>query len=140
MPGPYFTPAEDMIGAQRVDFIAVPTRDRERAAQFYGETLGLAKNPNSSETWVEFETGNVTLALVDPDSAGQPFVPLPFASIVLRVPDVDEAKRRLVEAGIEFVGGTFDSGVCNGAAFKDPDGNGLMLHRRYAPYRDGTLP
>jgi hypothetical protein len=26
------------------------------------------------------------------------------------------------------------------AFFKDPDGNGLMLHRRYAPYSDGTMP
>jgi predicted enzyme related to lactoylglutathione lyase len=129
-----------LIDAQRVDFIAVPTRDREQAARFYGETLGLPKNPNSTDTWIEFETGNVTLALVDPESAGQPFKPLPFASIVLRVPDVDEAKKRLQEAGIEFSGETFDSGVCNGAPFRDPDGNGLMLHRRYAPYRDGSPP
>jgi predicted enzyme related to lactoylglutathione lyase len=128
------------MDVERVDFIAVPTRDRERAAQFYGETLGLERNPNSTDTWVEYETGNVTLAFVDPESAGQPFIPLPFASIVLRVPDVDEAKTRLQEAGIELVGETFDSGVCNGAAFKDPDGNGLMLHRRYGPYRDGSLP
>ena len=128
------------IDAGRVDFIAVPTKDRERAAKFYEETLGLKRNPNSTDTWVEFETDNVTLAIVDPESAGQPFAPLPFASIVLRVPDVDEAKQRLADAGIEFLGETFDSGVCNGAAFKDPDGNGLMLHRRYAPYRDGTKP
>jgi predicted enzyme related to lactoylglutathione lyase len=129
-----------VIDADRVDFIAVPTQDRERAAKFYEETLGLKRNPNSTETWIEFETGNVTLALVDPESAGQPFVPLPFASIVLRVSDVDEARKRMDEAGIEFLGETFDSGVCNGAAFKDPDGNGLMLHHRYAPYRDGRKP
>ena len=42
--------------------------------------------------------------------------------------------------GVEFKGETFDSGVCNGAAFRDPDGNGLMIHHRYAPYRDGTQP
>lgn len=129
-----------IVVAQRVDFIAVPSRDRERSAKFYEETLGLRRNPNSTDTWIEFETGNVTLALVDPESAGQPFVPLPFASIVLRVPDVDEARKRLTDAGIEFLGDTFDSGVCNGAAFKDPDGNGLMLHHRYAPYRDGSKP
>jgi hypothetical protein len=86
-----------LIGAQRVDFIAVPTRDRARAAQFYGETLGLERNPNSTDTWIEFETGNVT------------------QSVVLRVPDVDDSKTRLREAGVEFVGETFDSGVCNGA-------------------------
>ena len=26
------------------------------------------------------------------------------------------------------------------ATFADPDGNTLQLHRRYAPYRDGSLP
>jgi predicted enzyme related to lactoylglutathione lyase len=129
-----------VIQVQRVDFIAVPTKDKQRATAFYEETLGLARNPNSTDTWIEFETGNVTLALVDPKSAGQPFAPLPFASIVLRVPDVEEEKARLSAAGVEFFGETFDSGVCNGAAFKDPDGNGLMLHHRYEPYADGSQP
>ena len=128
------------IDAQRVDFIAVPTRDRRRAAQFYAETLGLKRNPNSTDTWIEFETDNVTLALVTPTEIGLPFEPLPFASVVLRVPDVAEARARLEAAGVEFKGETFDSGVCNGAAFRDPDGNGLMIHRRYAPYRDGREP
>ncbi len=128
------------IGASRVDFIAVPVQDRDRAEKFYGETLGLEKNPLSTDSWVEFETGNVTLALVDPPTAGQPFVPLPFGSIVIRVPDVEAAKATLQESGVEVVGETWDSGVCNGAIFKDSEGNGLAIHRRYAPYADGTQP
>jgi catechol 2,3-dioxygenase-like lactoylglutathione lyase family enzyme len=126
--------------AQRVDFIAVPTTDRERAAKFYEETLGLERNPNSTDTWIEFETGNVTLALVTPTEIGLEFNPLPFGSIAIRVPDLEAAKAELQEKGVEFSGETWDSGVCNGAVFKDPDGNGLLLHRRYAPYRDGTQP
>jgi hypothetical protein len=35
---------------------------------------------------------------------------------------------------------TKDRERCNGAVFNDPDGNSLLLHRRYAPYRDGTQP
>ena len=129
-----------MIDAQRVDFIAVPVEDRDRAAQFYEETLGLRKNPNSTDTWIEFEAGNVTLALVDPASAGQPFTPLPFGSIVIRVPDVEAAKAKLQEAGVETVGEMWDSGVCNGAVFKDSEGNGFAVHHRYAAYPDGTMP
>ncbi len=75
-----------------------------------------------------------------PEEIGQEFAPLPFGALALRVPDVAEARARLEEAGIEFHGEIFDSGVCNGAIFKDPDGNGLMLHHRYAPYSDGTTP
>jgi len=129
-----------LIGAERVDFIAVPTKDRARAERFYAETLGLEKNPNSTDSWVEFETGNVTLALVTPEQMGIPFDPLPFGAVAIRVADVEAAKKSLVQAGVEFRGETWDSGVCNGAAFEDPDGNGLLLHHRYAPYPDGTKP
>jgi catechol 2,3-dioxygenase-like lactoylglutathione lyase family enzyme len=129
-----------LIGAERVDFVAVPTRDRARAERFYAETLGLQKNPNSTDSWIEFETGNVTLALVTPEEMGIPFEPLPFGAVALRVADVEAAKKSLSEAGVEFKGETWDSGVCNGAAFSDPDGNGLLLHHRYAPYRDGRTP
>ena len=34
-------------------------------------SLGLEKNPNSLHDWIEFETGNVTLALVSADGHGQ---------------------------------------------------------------------
>jgi predicted enzyme related to lactoylglutathione lyase len=129
-----------LIGAERVDFIAVPTRDRERAARFYGETLGLPRNPNSTDSWIEFETGNVTLAIVVPEEIGLEHAPLPFGAIAIRVSDVAAARRKLEEAGVEFRGDSFDSGVCNGAGFTDPDGNGLLLHHRYAPYRDGSTP
>ena len=129
-----------MTEVERVDFVAVPTRDRERAVRFYGHTLGLERNPNSTERWVEFETGNVTLAIVVPEEIGQEFAPLPFGAIALRVPDVTATRTRLEEAGVEFAGEIFDSGVCHGAVFKDPDGNGLLLHHRYAPYADGSTP
>jgi predicted enzyme related to lactoylglutathione lyase len=129
-----------LIGAERVDFVAVPTRDRARAERFYAETLGLQKNPNSTDSWIEFETGNVTLALVTPEQMGIPFEPLPFGAIALRVSDIEAAKKSLADAGVEFKGETWDSGVCNGAAFSDPDGNGLLLHHRYAPYPDGSTP
>jgi predicted enzyme related to lactoylglutathione lyase len=129
-----------MIDVQRTDFVAIPVQDRERAAKFYGETLGLTKNPNSTESWIEFETGNTTLAFVSPESLGAPFAPLPVGSVVFRVPDVAEAKAELEAAGVEFMGEPWDSGVCHGAVFTDSEGNGLALHHRYEPYLDGTTP
>ncbi len=129
-----------MISAERVDFVTVPVRDLERADRFYGETLGLERNPSSSERWIEYETGNLTLALVQPDALGMEFAPLPFGAIAIRVPDVAEAKRKLEEAGVEFGGEIFDSGVCKGSMFTDSEGNGLLLHRRYAPFPDGREP
>jgi predicted enzyme related to lactoylglutathione lyase len=119
-----------VIDARRVDFIAVPVSDLARADAFYRETLGVARNPNSSgERWVEYETGNLTLALS-----------MFGGGIAIGVDDVDEARAKLEEAGVEFGGETFDSGVCNGAPFSDPAGNRLLLHRRYAPLEPWKPP
>ena len=129
-----------MIGAERVDFVAIPVTDKDRAVQFYGETLGLTRNELAHPDFPEFETGNLTLAIVVPEAMGMPFTSTPPGQIALRVPDVEAARKKLEEAGVEFQGETFDSSVCHMAFFKDPDGNGLMLHHRYAPFADGTTP
>ncbi len=121
-----------MIDVERADFIGVPVRDVPRAREFYGETLGLPQSSSSGDRWAEFETGNVTIGIFAPEQMGRTFEPS-SAPIALRVPDVAEARRRLEEAGISFEGEIMDSGVCHMAFFQDPDGNALMLHRRYAP-------
>jgi catechol 2,3-dioxygenase-like lactoylglutathione lyase family enzyme len=129
-----------VIDAQRVDFIGVPTQDVAQAEAFYRDVLGLEKSPNSPhDDWIEFETGNVTLALFSAEGHGLEFAPLPPGSIALRVPDVEAAKAKLEAAGVEC-GDVWDSGACRGASFTDPDGNGIWIHHRYAPYPDGSLP
>jgi predicted enzyme related to lactoylglutathione lyase len=129
-----------LIDVERADFVSVPTRDLGRAAQFYGETLGLERSRGSSERWVEFETGNVSLALIPIEMLGRDDFTPNIAPIAIRVPDVAEARTKLEAAGVEFPIETIDSGVCHIAPFRDPDGNALQLHRRYAPFRDGSLP
>jgi glyoxylase I family protein len=129
-----------LIDVERVDYIRVPVRDIEKARHFYGEVLGLEQNSNSpAEDWVEYETGNVTLAVMTPHTHDQEFAPLPPGTISLRVRDVAAAKAKLEEAGLQ-VNEMWDSGVCNGAGVSDPDGNRILLHRRYAPYPDGSTP
>ena len=126
---------------ERADFVAVPVQDLKRADEFYGQTLGLRRTPNSSERWVEYELGNVTLALVSPEALGLEMEPQGHQMpIGLRVPDVEEARKELEAKGIEFMHETIDSGVCHLATFQDPDGNALQLHRRYAPFTDGSQP
>jgi predicted enzyme related to lactoylglutathione lyase len=125
---------------ERVDYIRVPVTDMEQANWFYGEVLGLERNPNSpGDDWVEYETGNVTLAVMTPHTHDYEFTPLPPSTIVLRVPDVAAAKAEIESAGLE-VGEMWDSGACRGAGLTDPAGNRILLHRRYAPYPDGSTP
>ena len=113
---------------ERVDFVDVPTRDVPRAIAFYRDVLELPQNPRVE---TEFETGNVTLALWRPEDMGVEFPQSGAHGIALRVADVAEAQAELEEKGVEFIG-TRDSGVCHMAFFEDPDGNSLILHRRYA--------
>ena len=128
------------ISVERVDYIRVPVDDIEKANHFYGEVLGLEKNPNSpGEDWIEYEVGNVTLAVMTPHTHDYEFTALPPATIALRVTDVAEAKARLEAAGVQ-VTDMWDSGACRGAGVSDPAGNRILLHRRYAPYPDGTKP
>ena len=119
-----------MVEVEWVDFVSVLTQDIPRAKQFYGETLGLPLE-TEGENDMEFTLGQVTLDVFNPGSIGQPFAPS-SAGIAIRVPDVAAARADLEAKGIEFDGETIDTGVCHMAFFKDPDGNALMLHRRYA--------
>jgi predicted enzyme related to lactoylglutathione lyase len=129
-----------LIGVERVDYIRVPVTDIDEAKRFYGELLGLEQNPNSpADDWVEYEAGNVTLAVMTPHTHEYEFAPLPPATIALRVADVAEAKAKLEAAGLE-VNEMWDSGKCRGAGVSDPAGNRILLHRRYAAYPDGSMP
>jgi catechol 2,3-dioxygenase-like lactoylglutathione lyase family enzyme len=106
----------------------------DAANHFYGELLGLERNPNSpGDDWVEYEAGNVTLAVMTPHTHEYEFTPLPPGTLALRVPDVAEAKAKLETAGVE-VNEMWDSGVCHGAGLRDPAGNPILLHHRYKPY------
>ena len=117
---------------ERTDFVSVPVTDMERSIRFYGETLGLEQVGHGG--YPEFQLGeNVSLYLIDLTSVGREFSGPHTAYIALRVPDVAETRAELEGKGIAFDGETFDSGVCHMAFFHDPDGNSLMLHRRYAP-------
>ena len=120
---------------ERTDFISVPVTDVERSKQFYGETLGLPEvNAGSGQGFPEYQLGeNVSVYLLSMESIGSSFQGPHTAGFALRVPDVAETRKELEVKGVEFHGETLDTGVCHMAFFRDPDGNEMVLHRRYAP-------
>ena len=118
---------------ERTDFVSVPVTDLALSTAFYRETLGLEQIGEGA--WPEFQLGeNVSLYLLDPTNIGQEFKGPHTSPIAVRVADVAESRRELEGRGIAFEGDVFDTGVCHMAHFTDPDGNVLMLHRRYAPH------
>jgi catechol 2,3-dioxygenase-like lactoylglutathione lyase family enzyme len=123
------------VRVEQVDFITVPTRDAARAVAWYRDVLGLTESEVSEG---ELETPNVTLSFWEPEREDIPFVPN-SAGFAVRVADVAEARAELEAKGVDFFAETWDSGVCHFAACRDPDGNTVILHRRYAP-RTTRLP
>lgn len=113
---------------EQVDFMSVPTRDITRAVGWYRDVLGLAESEFSAG---EIETPNLTLSFWKPEEQGEPFVPNENG-VALRVADVEAAVEEIRVAGGNVMG-IEDSGVCHMGFVKDPDGNVLILHRRYAP-------
>jgi catechol 2,3-dioxygenase-like lactoylglutathione lyase family enzyme len=122
-----------LIDLQGVDFVRVPVTDIEQAKDFYGGVLGLPPGPTQHEDWVEYQAGNVTLAVMSPETHDEEFVPYSSGVVALAVPDVAAAKAQLETEGVQ-VNDIWDSGVCNRASFQDPAGNPIMRHHRYAPH------
>jgi catechol 2,3-dioxygenase-like lactoylglutathione lyase family enzyme len=115
------------------DFITVATKDFDAAIGFYGGVLGLPLSKRWGEMpAAEFETGNLTIAVMQSDAFGLEFRANNHP-LELRVDDFEAAREELESRGVEFKGETIDSGVCHQAFFEDPDGNVLAIHHRYAP-------
>jgi catechol 2,3-dioxygenase-like lactoylglutathione lyase family enzyme len=115
------------------DFITVATKNYDSAAEFYGNVLGLPLRKRWGNMPAgEFETGNLTIAVMQSDAFGVEFQtnnhPIEF-----QVADVAAARAELESRGVEFRGEILDSGVCHQTFFADPDGNALAIHHRYAP-------
>jgi predicted enzyme related to lactoylglutathione lyase len=116
-----------------VDFATIFVTDYPAAQKFYGELLGLEHSVDYEKIPAgEYETGNLTLQLIDAAAVGREFKPSDHP-IAFHVEDVEAARANLESHGVEFLAETMDSGVCHMAFFNDPDGNTLMFHHRYAP-------
>ena len=117
----------------KVDTIGIPSQDTAWSRAFYVDTLGLRPDEHA---WNEFWAGDTCFAIWEPARFGGDFQPQPNGIALLRVDDVEAVRAELEAKGVEFVGETYDSGVCHMATFVDPDGNRLVLHKRYAPYAE----
>ena len=125
------TDTPSLIGG--TDFVFLPVSSFARAESFYAGVLGLECSARyRDEIGGEFETGSLTIQVIDSAKIGQQFRPAGGA-IALRVEDVAAAREQLESRGVRFHGETMDSGVCHQAVFEDSDGNKLILHHRYAP-------
>ncbi len=118
----------------KLDFIGVPSTDADRSREFYLETLGLRQDEQAN---YEFWVGETCFGIWEPKQLGVEFSPSLWSQPALHVDDVAAERKDLEAKGVQFQGETIDTGVCHMALFADPDGNGWMLHHRYAPVGGG---
>jgi predicted enzyme related to lactoylglutathione lyase len=83
-----------------VDFAVVPTEDFDSAVEFYGEVLSLPCSARYGRMpGAEFETGTLTLAVLEAKAFGLEFNPN-TNGIALRVDDVQAARAELESRGV----------------------------------------
>jgi catechol 2,3-dioxygenase-like lactoylglutathione lyase family enzyme len=117
----------------RTDFVFLPVTSFKKAEEFYSDVLGLTCSARyKNDIGGEFETGSLTIQVVDSAKIGREFEPTKGA-IALHVDNVAAARAELEARGVTFRGEIMDTGVCHQAFFEDQDGNTLILHHRYAP-------
>jgi len=114
---------------KEIAFVCCAVSDMSRARAFYERILGLKPNaPVGPDPYcIEYDVGAGTFAIErNPDWPVSP----DGMSVTFEVEDFDAAVRHLRDHGIAFFLGPTETKVCHWAAFRDPDGNRLVIHRR----------
>ena len=106
-----------MAVIERLDFLGVPTQDPERSRAFYRDVLGM--RPDEHAEWEQW-AGDTCFGIWQPEKQGMPFVAQKGNPWPLRCDDVAEMRAALEAKGVQFLGDTFDTGVCHMAIFADP--------------------
>lgn len=109
-------------------FFVYSVRDVARARSFYVDVMGLRQGEVSNDEFVEFDLGNVAFAI---DATGAMLGMPPGASTgaAFEVEEIDAARRRLLEYGVE-VTEIYEFAPCRMCYARDPDGNRFALHER----------
>ena len=118
-----------------VRIVSVPVSDQERAKSFYVDALGFelrADNPwGDGMRWVEVAPGGsvTSLALV---TWFESMPPGSLQGLVVLADDIHATYDNLLARGVPFDFPPSEMPGGTQAVFRDPDGNGLVLHGRDA--------
>jgi len=108
--------------------VFIVARDLEAQARFYRETLGLTEQFRDGTRWVQFQAGDVSLALASRDEGMG--APLGAAVPVLEVADLDATLATLTAQG-HVTRGVRDMGAHGRTAgVEDPGGTFVVLFQR----------
>ena len=130
------------MNVKAIDFVTSHVTDTREAVRFYRDVLGLDQGfiddggifgDGNQDTWTEFDTRPVSLALVRwEEEAGRP-------GIAFAVDDVDETVEELRGKDVEIVMEPVDSGCCRKTTGYPPGGTCEGSVRRTARQAPGRV-
>ena len=117
-----------------VKFVSVPTRDQDRALQFWTDRVGfrvLTDQPfNERQRWIELRIGSSETRLVLFVFDDQGLKPGMMFNGALACDNVEQTYQELNAKGVEFTTPPQKAPWGTFAMFKDPDGNTFVLSSR----------
>jgi len=111
-----------MLDIKKIDSVSIRVRDLDKATKFYTETLGLPEIFRMDEMNLRgYGVGDNSATInIEPGKASM--------QLIVQVGRVEEARKALEAKGVKFEGPTQTiPNIGKAAAFKDPDGNELLL-------------
>jgi catechol 2,3-dioxygenase-like lactoylglutathione lyase family enzyme len=114
---------------KEIAVVCCAVSDMIRARAFYEGVLGLKPNApvGPDPYYIEYDLGAGTFAIErNPDWPVSP----DGMSVTFEVDDFEAARGHLGDHGIVFFLGLTERKVCHWAAFRDPDGNRLVIYKR----------
>jgi predicted enzyme related to lactoylglutathione lyase len=111
-----------------IAFTVYPVSNVVKSRQFYEGVLGLKVDHNFQDRWVEYDIAGQTFAISDMMDDSKPGAP--GAGVGFEVDDLDQTLAQLKKANVKFLMEGFSTPVCRMAVIADPDGNGIVIHKR----------
>ena len=115
----------------QLKFAGIPTRDQDRALEFYTKKLGFEvstdQKMNEKQRWIELRIANTATRVVLFTPDGHESRIGTFFNGAFACDDVEATHRQLSARGVVFVSGPQKQPWGEFAIFKDPDGNQFVL-------------
>jgi predicted enzyme related to lactoylglutathione lyase len=112
-------------------FVSIPTRDQQRALEFYTEKLGFAvatdQQFDAQQRWIELRIANSSTRVVLFTPEGHEDRIGSFFNGSFACDDAVETYRQLKARGVEFASEPQKQPWGTYAIFKDPDGNQFVV-------------
>ena len=118
------------MAVSRASILILPVSDQERALAFYRDVLGFSVFADNQVAptmrWIHLRAADGGADLVLGDWLDTP--PGSVEGLFLEVRDIEAASAEFETKGLVFSQGIDDTPFGKFHPFKDPDGNGLVLH------------